>query len=61
MFKDFYFAFVQFSKVEDAKKACTEFRFPSLCGVKCRILPFNNSKHQNAVANSLQKQMPKNT
>jgi polyadenylate-binding protein len=62
MFKDFYFAFVQFQKVDDAKKACTEFRFPTLCGVKCRILPFNNSKNQNQAPHSYNaKPAPKNT
>ena len=44
MFKDFYYAFVQFQKLDDARKACDQFKYPTLCGVKCRILPFNNLK-----------------
>lgn len=41
MFKDFYYAFVQFQKLDHAKKALNEFRFPTIGGSKCRITSFN--------------------
>lgn len=44
MFKGFYFAYVQFQKLDNAKKALADFKYPSLCGIKCRVLPFNKSK-----------------
>ncbi len=40
MFKDFYFAYIQFNKVEHAKKVLDEFKFPKLAGVVCRAIPF---------------------
>lgn len=41
MFKNFYYAFVQFQKLEHAKKVLAEMRYPEFAGVKCRALPFN--------------------
>jgi RNA recognition motif-containing protein len=41
LFKQFYFAFVQFNKIEDAKKVLEEIRYPEIKGVRCRALPYN--------------------
>jgi RNA recognition motif-containing protein len=41
MFKDFYYAFVQFNRLDDARKAYEEFKYPQLCGIRCRILPYS--------------------
>lgn len=41
LFKNFYFAFIQFQKLEHAQKALTEFRFPVIKGQVCRALPYN--------------------
>lgn len=41
MFKDFYFAFIQFQKLDNAKKAIESHKYPELGGFKCRVLPFN--------------------
>lgn len=41
LFKTFYYAFIQFQKLDHANKALAEFRFPEFGGVKCRALPFN--------------------
>ena len=63
MFKDFYYAFVQFQKLEDARKATEEFKYPTLCGVKCRILPFNCAKStqgQNPYSDAQKKPKHKN-
>ena len=52
MFKTFYYAYVYFTKLEHAKKALNEFRFPEFGGMKCRVLAFNkqqlgdNKKHE---------------
>ena len=43
LFKNFYFAFVQFTQLEHAKKALEELRFPLIKGFKCRALPFNKA------------------
>lgn len=41
LFKDFYFAFVQFQKLEHAQKALEEHRFPTIKGKVCRALPYS--------------------
>jgi len=41
LFKNFYYAFIQFQKLDHAKKVLSEFRFPEFGGMKCRALPFN--------------------
>lgn len=41
LFKNFYFAFVQFNTLEHAKKVLTEMKFPEVRGTKVRVLPFN--------------------
>ena len=41
LFKNFYFAFVQFQKLEHAQKALQEHRFPEIKGHVCRALPYN--------------------
>ena len=41
LFKNFYFAFVQFQKLEHAQKALAEHRFPVIKGQVCRALPYN--------------------
>ncbi len=41
LFKNFYFAFVQFQKLEHAQKVLEEFRFPEIKGAKCRALPYS--------------------
>ena len=41
LFKNFYFAFIQFQKLEHAQKALKEFRFPVIKGQVCRALPYN--------------------
>lgn len=41
LFKNFYFAFVQFPKLEDAKKVLAEYRFPVIKGSTCRAIPYN--------------------
>lgn len=43
LFKNFYFAFVQFPKLDDAKKALAEHRFPVIKGSVCRVMPFKHS------------------
>lgn len=40
LFKQFYFAFVQFQTVEHAKKVLEEIRYPEVKGRKCRALPY---------------------
>lgn len=42
LFKNFYYAFVMFESIENAKKAATEFRFPRIKGgLMSRALPYN--------------------
>ena len=41
LFKNFYFAFVQFQKLEHAQIALAEHRFPVIKGQVCRALPYN--------------------
>ena len=41
LFKNFYFAFVQFQKLEHAQKALVDHRFPVIKGQVCRALPYN--------------------
>ena len=42
LFKNFYYAFVQFETIELAKKAATDFRFPTIKGnFMSRVLPYN--------------------
>ena len=41
LFKNFYYAFVMFDSIENAKKATEEFRFPKIKGVMARALPYN--------------------
>jgi RNA recognition motif-containing protein len=42
LFKNFYYAFVMFESIEDAKKAAEEFRFPRIMdGKMSRALPYN--------------------
>ena len=41
LFKNFYFAFVQFHKLEHAQKVLDEYRFPLIKGAKCRVLPYS--------------------
>jgi len=43
MFKDFYFAHVQFQKLDHAKKALEQHKFPTFGGIKCRVLPFSKN------------------
>ena len=41
LFKNFYFAFVQFQKLEHAELVLGEYRFPTFRGTKCRVLPYS--------------------
>lgn len=41
IFKDFYYAFIQFQRLDHARKALENHKYPTLCGVKCRVLAFN--------------------
>lgn len=41
--------------MDNAKKAIENFKFPTLCGVKCRVLPFNKQKLNNGYDNNLKK------
>ena len=42
LFKNFYYAFVMFESIENAKKAASEFRFPRIKGsLMSRALPYN--------------------
>jgi len=41
LFKQFYYAFVMFETIEQARKAGEEHRFPVIKGVMCRALPYN--------------------
>jgi polyadenylate-binding protein len=42
LFKSFYYAFVQFDSIENAKKAAADFRFPVIKGGHMsRVLPYN--------------------
>lgn len=41
LFKQFYFAFVQFTTNEHAKKVLDEIKYPEIKGVKCRVLKYN--------------------
>ena len=41
LFKQFYFAFVQFQSVEHARKVLDEVRYPEIKGVRCRALPYS--------------------
>jgi len=42
LFKNFYYAFVQFETIENAKKAIQDFRFPCIKrGLMSRALPYN--------------------
>ena len=41
LFKQFYFAFVQFNSTEHAKKVLDEIKYPEIKGVKCRALKYN--------------------
>lgn len=51
LFKMFYNAFVQFTKIKDANKALEEHRYPKLGGAICRVLPFKcMSNTQQSVA-----------
>lgn len=45
MFKDFYYAYIQFNKVEHAKKVLEEYKFPKLGGVVCRAVPFRTQSN----------------
>mmetsp|Transcript_10141 Transcript_10141/g.13770 ORF Transcript_10141/g.13770 Transcript_10141/m.13770 type:complete len:131 (+) Transcript_10141:45-437(+) len=41
LFKNFYFAFIQFQKLEHAQTALKDHRFPLIKGMVCRVLPYN--------------------
>ncbi len=41
LFKNFYFAFIQFQTLEHAQEALKELRFPVIKGQVCRTLPYN--------------------
>ena len=49
LFKDFYFAYVQFRQQEHADKVLADYRYPIIKGEQCRALPFNY-KTRSAVA-----------
>lgn len=56
LFKHFYFAFVQFQKLEDAQKVLSEHRFPEIKGKKCRALAFHlNSSYPTSTTNPSKK------
>ena len=66
MFRRFYFAFVQFQRLEHAKKALADHRFPEICGAKCRLLPFSkfdsrksDDKADSSLGNLFIKGLPK--
>ena len=54
-FKPFYYAFVQFDTIENARKAAEEYRFPCFkSGMMSRVQPFNAHARQQAGRNDLQ-------
>ena len=57
MFKDFYFAFIQFQKLDHAKKAIDEFKYPNIGGVTIRDLPFNKQNSGQPIPGSFEKKL----